>query len=62
MEIVLPEIVSAGIYNAQLAVKGRSITKNRKTVMFEIELPMEEGGVSTINSEDMPIRTDGRHD
>jgi AraC-like DNA-binding protein len=58
MEIVLPEIVSAGIYNAQFAVKGRSVTKNRKTVMFEIELPMEDGGVSTINSEDMPIRTD----
>ena len=58
MDIVLPEIVSAGIYNAQLSVKGRSITKNRKTVMFEIELPLENGGVSTINSEDMPIRSD----
>lgn len=58
MEIVLPEIVAVGIYHSSVAVKGRTVTKNRKTVMFEIELPTEAGGVSTINSEDMPIRTD----
>ena len=57
MELVLPEIVAVGIYNSSVAVKGRTVTKNRKTVMFEIELPMEDGGVSSINSEQMPIKT-----
>ncbi len=58
MELVLPEIVAVGIYNSSVAVKGRTITKNRKTVMFEIELPQADGGVSSINSEHMPIRAD----
>lgn len=58
MELVLPEIVAAGIYNSSVAVKGRSVTKNRKTVMFEIELPLEDGGVSCINDRQMPICTD----
>ena len=48
-EIVLPDIVSAGIYNAQLVYKSRVVTPNRKTVMFEIELPIEDGGISYIN-------------
>lgn len=55
MEIMLPEIVSTGIYNSQVAVKNKAVTKNRKTTMFEIELPIEEGGISYINSEKMPI-------
>lgn len=54
----MPEIVAVGIYNSSVAVKGKAVTKNRKTVMFEIELPIEDGGVSDINSEQMPIRTD----
>lgn len=55
MKIVLPEIVSVGIYNSQIEVKNKSITKNRKTTMFEIEIPIGEGGISYINSEKMPI-------
>ena len=58
MELGAAEVISAGIYNLELATKGRAVTKNRKTVMFEIELPIEDGGVSTINSEDMPVRKD----
>lgn len=55
MEIVLPEIVAVGIYNSQIAAKNKSITKNRKTVMFEIELPIESGGVSFIDSDQSQI-------
>ncbi len=58
MKLVLPEIVSIGIYNTQIAVKNKTLTKNRKTVMFEIEIPIEKGGTSHINNEQMPIDTD----
>lgn len=55
--MILPEIVAVGIYNSQIAAKNVSISKNRKTSMFEIELPIENGGVSYINSCSMPIST-----
>lgn len=55
MDIILPKIVSIGIYNSSVAVKNRAVTKNRKTAMFEIEIPIEKGGISYINSEQMPI-------
>ncbi|MBR2353594.1 MAG: helix-turn-helix transcriptional regulator [Clostridia bacterium] len=54
-KIVLPEIVAAGIYNSALAVKGREITPTRKTTMFELELPLEAGGVSFLDRERHPI-------
>lgn len=47
--LMLPEIVAAGIYNAQLVYKNKSASPNRKTTMFEIELPIEDGGASYIN-------------
>ena len=50
MDIVLPRIVAVGIFNAQVTPK-RNITDNRKTAMFEIELPILEGGTSYINDE-----------
>ena len=49
--ISLPQIVSAGIYNAQIAIKNRTVSPNRKTTMFEIELPIGEGGISYIDDE-----------
>ncbi len=55
MEIILPEIVAIGVYNSQVAAKNKEITKNRKTTMFEIEIPIENGGISYINSEEIPI-------
>ena len=58
MDIILPEIVAAGIYNSQIAAKNKTITKNRKTSMFEIEIPIEEGGISYINSEERHIAPD----
>ncbi len=54
-EIVLPKIVAAGIYNAQLAIKNRTVSRNRKTTMFEIELPLGAGGTSYIDGDTHPI-------
>ena len=54
-KIVLPQIVAIGIYNAQIAIKNRTISKNRKTTMFELELPIGNGGTSYIDDESHPI-------
>lgn len=48
-DFALPKIVSIGIYNAQVALKNGTVTQNRKTTMFEIELPLERGGISYID-------------
>lgn len=53
--MILPEIIAAGIYNSQIAVKNTAISKDRKTTVFEIELPMECGGISYIDGNPMPI-------
>lgn len=55
-ELTLPKFVSVGIYNAQIAYKNKAVTPNRKTTMFELELPTEEGGTSYIDSASHPIR------
>ncbi len=47
--MILPEIVTVGIYDSQIIAKNTVISKNRKTTMFEIELPIEYGGVSYID-------------
>ncbi len=54
-KIILPQIVAIGIYNSQIAIKNRPISKNRKTTMFELELPIGKGGTSYINDESHPI-------
>ena len=48
-KIDLPEIVAMGIYNSQIVFKNKSISPKRKTTMFEIELPLNNGGISYIN-------------
>ena len=53
--MILPEIVTAGIYNSDIAAKNTSVSKKRKTSMFELELPLEEGGISHIDSNAAPI-------
>ncbi len=59
MEMVLPEIIAAGIYNSQVVVKNTTITRNRKTTMFEIELPLTKtGGISYIDNEQSLISPD----
>lgn len=54
-KIVLPQKIWAGRYNALLAIKGRTVSQNRKVTQFEIELPMEDGGTSYIDGETHPI-------
>lgn len=58
MNLILPEIVATGIFDIQVRFKNMPETKNRKTTMFEIELPIEDGGISYINSEEMSITQD----
>ena len=54
-DIILPKFISIGIYNANIAHKNKTVTTNRKTTMFELELPIESGGVSYIDSTSHPI-------
>ena len=54
--ILLPEIIAAGIFNAEQAIKTKTVSKNRKTTMFELELAIEDGGVSYINNTSHPIK------
>ena len=58
MQILLPEIVSIGIYNAEIYNRKITITPNRKTTMFELELPIDEGGISYIDKESAKISPD----
>lgn len=53
--MVLPNIIATGIYDSKVALKNTSVTKNRKTTMFEIELPITEAGISYINSSSTTI-------
>ncbi len=53
--MLLPEIVTVGIYNSQLVAKNNAVSKQRKTHRFEIELPLEDGGISHIDGNAMPI-------
>ncbi len=54
-DMVLPQIVAVGTYNAQVALKNKTVSKNRKTTMFELELPIVEGGISYIDSDSHAI-------
>lgn len=49
------QIVAAGTYDAALAHKNKSVSKKRKTSMFEIEVILEKGGVSYMDSEAYPV-------
>lgn len=54
--IILPEIVAIGAYNAQVVLKNKLISPSRKTTMFELELPLEAGGISYMDDTSHPIR------
>ena len=58
MEIVLPEIVAAGIYNTDAAVKNRTETVKRRVIMPEIEIPIHEGGICYVDDKVVPYRKD----
>ena len=48
--MILPEIVTVGIYDSRIFAKNTVISKSRKTTMFEIELPIEGGGIAYIDA------------
>ncbi|MBR5280602.1 MAG: helix-turn-helix transcriptional regulator [Clostridia bacterium] len=54
-QIILPQIVSIGIFNSDIAIKNKTTTSVRKTTMFEIDLPIENGGIVYVDSEQSPI-------
>lgn len=56
--MLLPEIIAVGIYDSDIAVKNTKVSKNRNTTMFEIELPINDGGVSFIDSNSCAITPD----
>lgn len=58
MKLTLPQILAVGYYDTDVSLKGVSVTKERKTVIFELELPVERGGVSYIDSEQCEIKAD----
>lgn len=58
MNISLPNIIATGIYNSNLIYKKGAVSKNRKVKMFEIELPIEKGGISYINDKKANIVPD----
>lgn len=51
----LPQIEVIGIYNSGNLSADMKVSRKRKTTMFEMELPIEEGGVSYIDTADSPI-------
>ena len=55
--MVLPKIVAVGIYDSKIIRPGVTISKNRKVSMFEIEIPLEKGGVSYIDTSSRAIDT-----
>lgn len=54
----LPKIESIGIYNSRTVGADGKITKKRIVPMFEIELPIADGGISYIGSDLMHITPD----
>lgn len=49
------EIKNVGIYHSKIAQPHIQMSNDRTTALFELELPLENGGISYINSESMPI-------
>ena len=59
--MILPNIVSIGIFDSRISKKYINLptaSTERKTNRFEIEIPIEKGGISYINNKEYPIRPD----
>ncbi len=50
------QIESAGIYNAKIARPTEQVSRNRSAALFELELPLADGGISYIDEQAQPIR------
>ena len=55
MELLPGKIVNIGIYNSSVVVKNRTVTKSRKTTLFELELPIANGGISYVDNTERQI-------
>lgn len=53
----LPIIVAAGIFDSKIVAKNTVVSRKRTTTMFEIELPIDDGGISYIDDSFSPIKT-----
>lgn len=53
--MILPNIIEIGIFNSKLTPTIGTVSKDRKVDRFEIELPLEEGGIAYIDSNSFPI-------
>ena len=53
----LPIIVAAGIFDSKIVAKNTVVSRKRTTTMFEIELPIDDGGISYIDDSFSPIKS-----
>ena len=53
--MILPQFVTVGIYDSKVVARNIAVSKVRKTSMFEIELPIDSGGISYIDDGSKPI-------
>ena len=54
--MILPDIIDVGIYNSRVIVKNTKISKERNVSAFELDLPIENGGISYINGNAKQIK------
>ena len=55
MSIILPEELTVGYFDSNVAYSGVEITPKRNVTCFELELPLEKGGVSYNGEEEVAI-------
>ncbi len=54
--IELPQVVGIGVFDTAIRYKGISETVKRNVTFFEIDLAIEDGGITHVNDKDEPIR------
>lgn len=54
----IPQIINAGVYDAAVKYRNCTESKPQKVVVFEIELPLENGVSSYIDRRQYPITDD----
>lgn len=54
--ITVPQIVNCGVYDSRFIYKNREMSKTRTVSMFELELPIEECGVSYFENVPYPVK------
>lgn len=52
------EIISLGVWNSAVSRKGQTASTKRRLSMFEVELPIEAGGVSYVDGRSHAVCTD----